>query len=359
LKDTTLTLALFTPEDDVRPVFLTGNFNGWVTRDERFRMQKIRAGHYEYTFSATPTTSETFEYKYAKGGWEAEELAPDGYPRSNRRMESPRGKVHDVVPQWKHHNGKYDPQYYPDIQIVSHHFHLPQLRRKRRISVLLPWDYHSSNKRYPVLYLQDGQNLFENNATFGTWGLDTQLAALAQAGKETFIVVAIDHGGRERIQEFSPYDSQQWGEGLGMDYAQFLAKTLKPHIDTHFKTLPEREHTGIGGSSMGGLISIYAGLLFPEVYSKFMIFSPSLWAAPNVYFEPVRFSPFHETKIYLYAGGKEGPRVLANVEKFKEALESRGYEPSKMNIELSTDPHGKHTESRWGAEFPKAASWLF
>lgn len=356
---TRLKLELYTPDDDVRPVFLTGSFNGWATRDERFKMMKIKDGHYEYTFDEVPPTVDGFEYKYVKGGWEAEELAPDGYPPSNRRMESPRGKVRDVVPKWKRHSGSYDPQFYPDIQIVSRRFNVPQLRRRRRISVLLPWDYHHANKRYPVLYLQDGQNLYENSAPFGTWGVDKQLAALAQRGKGNFILVAIDHGGRDRIREFSPYDSQKWGEGLGVDYARFLAETLKPYIDTHFRTLPDREHTGIGGSSMGGLISIYAGLIFPEVFSKFMIFSPSLWAAPKVYFEPVRFSPYAETKIYLYAGGKEGAGVLTNVRRFKEAMESRGYDPSRLKIQISSDPQGRHTESRWGVEFPKAVDWLF
>jgi predicted alpha/beta superfamily hydrolase len=356
---TTLKLELYTPDDDVRPVFLTGNFNGWATRDERFRMLKLKEGHYEYTFDEVPPSVEGFEYKYVKGGWEAEELAPDGFPPSNRRMVSPRGKVRDVVPRWKRHSGAYDPQFYPDIQIVSRRFNVPQLRRRRRISVLLPWDYHTSGKRYPVLYLQDGQNLFENSAPFGTWGVDKQLAALSERGKGGFILVAIDHGGRERIREFLPYDSQKWGEGLGMDYARFLAETLKPHIDSHFRTLPDREHTGIGGSSMGGLISIYAGLLFPETYSKFMIFSPSLWAAPKVYFEPVRFSPYAETRIYLYAGGKEGAGVLTNVRRFKDAMEGRGYDPSRLKIQISSDPNGRHTESRWGEEFPKAVNWLF
>jgi predicted alpha/beta superfamily hydrolase len=118
-----------------------------------------------------------------------------------------------------------------------------------------------------VLYLQDGQNLFENDAPFGTWGVDKQLAALAQRGKGDLIVVAIDHGGKERIKEFSPYDSQKWGEGLGRDYAKFLTETLKPYIDGRFRTQTGREYTGIGGSSMGGLISIYAGIMFPETYS--------------------------------------------------------------------------------------------
>lgn len=354
-----LKLELFTPDDDTRPVFLTGNFNGWATRDERFKMMKVKEGVYEYTFDTVPPMVEAFEYKYVKGGWEAEELAQDGYPPANRRMEIPKGKVRDVVPKWKRHSAGYDPKFYPDIQILSRRFNVPQLRRRRRISVLLPWDYQQSGKRYPVLYLQDGQNLFEDNAPFGTWGVDKKLAALAGAGKGDFILVAIDHGGRDRIKEYMPYTHQKWGEGLGMDYARFLAETLKPYIDSHFRTLPDREHTGIGGSSMGGLISIYAGLLFPQVYSKFMIFSPSLWAAPKLYFEPVRFSPFSETKIYLYAGGKEGAGVLSNVYRLKESMENKGYDHSRLKIQVASDPNGRHTESRWGQEFPKAVEWLF
>lgn len=353
-----LTLDLFTPNDDARPVFLTGTFNAWTTRDERFKMLKVKDGHYQFTFKEIPHTSEPFEYKYVKGGWEAEELGQDGFPPVNRRMEVPRGKVADVVPRWKQHTEGYDPQFYPDIQIVAKRFNVPQLRRRRRIAVMLPWNYHQTTRHYPVLYLQDGQNLFEDDAPFGTWGVDKRLAALAQKGKGDFIVVAIDHGGKERIKEFSPYHSPRWGEGLGRDYARFLAETLKPHIDKHFRTLPDRQHTGIGGSSMGGLISIYAGLMFPEVYSKFMIFSPSLWASPKIYTEPMYFAAFDSpTKIYLYGGSQEGSGMLPNLKKFKEAAEraSRG----RTQVRLETDPEGKHNEARWGREFPKAATWLF
>ncbi|HRI58536.1 MAG TPA: alpha/beta hydrolase-fold protein [Saprospiraceae bacterium] len=353
-----LTLDLFTPNDDARPVFLTGSFNAWVTHDDRFKMLKIKDGHYQYTFNEIPPTGEPFEYKYVKGGWEAEELGQDGHPPVNRRMEVPRGKVADVVPRWKQHTAGYDPQFYPDIQIVAKRFNVPQLRRRRRISVLLPWNYKQTNHHYPVLYLQDGQNLFEDGAPFGTWGVDKRLAALAQHGKGDFIVVAIDHGGKERIKEYSPYHSQRWGEGLGRDYARFLAETLKPHIDKNFRTLPDRQHTGVGGSSMGGLISIYAGLMFPQVYSKFMIFSPSLWASPKIYSEPMYFAAFDSpTKIYLYGGSREGAGMVTNLNNFKDAAERAGH--GRAQVRLVTDPKGKHNEARWGEEFPKAAEWLF
>lgn len=354
-----ITVDLFTPDDDARPVFLTGNFNNWLTHDDRYRMSKLKEGHYQYQFAELSPTQLPLEYKYVKGGWEAEELAQNGTPSFNRRYDQAEGKVKDTVPQWKKHGTGYDPKFYPDIQIVSSRFDVPQLRRRRRISVLLPWDYAVSGQRYPVLYLQDGQNLFEDSAPFGTWGVDKHLARLAQRGKGQFIVVAIDHGGRDRIREFSPYDSQRWGTGLGRSYAQFLAETLKPHIDAKFRTRPEREHTAVGGSSMGGLISIYAGLMYPHVYSRFMIFSPALWVSPKLYFEPVNFSKVEPTRIYLYAGGKEGASMVENANRFKDNMEKRGYDPHKMRLRLEVDPHGKHNEARWGQEFPKAAEWLF
>ena len=167
-----------------------------------------------------------------------------------------------------------------------------------------------------------------------------------------------DHGGKERIQEYSPYDSQHWGEGLGREYAGFLAETLKPHIDKNFRTLTDRAHTGIGGSSMGGLISIYAGLMFPQVYSKFMIFSPSLWASPKIYAEPMQFATFDSpTKIYLYGGSREGSNMVPNLKRFKDSVEKSSH--GRAHIRMEIDPHGRHNEDRWGAEFPKAAEWLF
>jgi predicted alpha/beta superfamily hydrolase len=354
-----LTLELRTPLDDLRPVYIVGNFNGWTVRDERYKMEKTAEGHYRFVFEGPLHLNQPLEYKYAKGGWESEELDRKGHPPGNRRIEARRGHVRDVVPQWKQHAGWYNAAFYPDIRVVAKRFNLPQLRRRRRISVLLPWNYDQSDRRYPVLYLQDGQNLFEPHAPFGTWGVDKQLAALAQAGYGEFIVVAIDHGGKDRIKEFFPYHSVRWGEGLGRDYARFLAETLKPYIDQHFRTLPGRQYTGIGGSSMGGLISAYAGILYPHTFSKYMIFSPSLWIANHIYTESENFARLPDTKIYFYAGGREGAGMVPNAHRFREAVTRRGYAPGHLDFRLEVDPQGQHNEPRWGQEFPKAAKWLF
>ena len=110
---------------------------------------------------------------------------------------------------------------------------------------------------------------------------------------------------------------------------------------------------------MGGLISIYAGLMYPEVYGKLMIFSPSLWVAPNIHFNAIRFEQPESSRIYLYAGGKESENMVPNIRRFKEALEQKGHEGQMMDFKLAIDPNGQHNEHRWGREFPSALEWLF
>ena len=134
----------------------------------------------------------------------------------------------------------------------------------RRISALLPHDYDETDKNYPVLYLQDGQNLFNPNAPYGDWAIDKSLTQLAQDGLKDLIIIAIDHGHEERVYEYSPYYNPLFGEGKGDAYLSFINETLIPYVSKKFRTKPGYENVGIGGSSMGGLISLYAGLKFPK-----------------------------------------------------------------------------------------------
>jgi predicted alpha/beta superfamily hydrolase len=247
----------------------------------------------------------------------------------------------------------------PKIQVISDKVKAPPLGRQRRIAVLLPYDYDYSGKHYPVLYLQDGQNLLENRSPYGNWHVDHRLSDMAEYGMNEIIVVAIDHAEEDRIREFSPPEVNKFGLSFGKQYARFITETLKSFVDENFRTLPERQHTGIGGSSMGGLISIYCGFLYPKVYGKMMIFSPSLWIAPKIYFHAIDFFNPFQTKIYLYGGGREGANMVPNIQRLKSALQRRGLDGSKIEFKLSIDPEGEHNEGRWGEEFPKAVEWLY
>ena len=300
------------------------------------------------------------EYKFVRGGWENQELDDFGNKTPNRILDNPDGTVYDIVPRWSNYGLDFNPAFLPKLHVISEVFEIPQLNKKRKISILLPHNYNKNpQKHYPVLYLQDGQNLFNPKSPYGNWAIDNRLAVLAEKGMGDVIVVAIDHGGSERINEFLPIKNARLGTMEGKKYVRFMAQTLKPYIDSHYRTLPDRSNTGIGGSSMGGLISIFAGLMFPKTFGKLMIFSPSLWVTRNVSFDTIQFFQPSATKIYVYAGGKESSNMLPNVKSFRDSLKNQGFDSSNVHFKLSVDPNGSHTENRWGQEFPKAIEWMF
>ena len=353
-----LTFNLFTRKDDDRPVYLTGNFNNWMPNDKQFQLKKLESGRYQLELQGQlMPTGQKLEYKYVKDGWTGEELNAAGMPTSNRSMLLAKGSVMDVVEQWKRPSGAFAPRFFPKIEIVSDKFSMPQLGKARRVSVLLPYNYYeNTTKQYPVVYLQDGQNLFEDEAPYGSWHLDDQLGKMAERNMGDVIVVAVDHGGADRIKEFSPSQSNKTKEGAGEKYAAFLAETLKPHIDQTFRTLADAQHTAIGGSSMGGLISLFAGIRYPHLFSKFLIFSPSLWVSEKIYAESADAEWIKGSKLYFYVGGKEGDSTVKNVEKIIAAISDKR---SDLALELDFQANGTHSESFWGEAFPKAAEWLF
>lgn len=358
MSGSSLSFELNTTEEEEKAVYLAGNFNDWKVSDPSYRMNKVAKGKYRFDFPANATLPKKIEYKYLRSDWDEVELDEYGNPTPNRTVDSDRTQIVDYVPRWKKNGLTYQPELLPEIRIISENFEIPQLIKTRRIAALLPHNYAQTDQRYPVLYLQDGQNLFDDYAPYGNWGLDKKLAVMAEKGQGDLIIVAIDHAEEERIAEFTPSANTKLGRGQGKKYVRFLADTLKPFIDKHFRTLPDRSNTGIGGSSMGGLISIYAGLMYPEVYSRLMIFSPSLWAAPNIHFHAINLEAASDVKIYLYAGGEESVNMIPNINNFRSAIEKQGIEVN-IDFKVSIDPKGKHNEARWGEEFPKAAEWLF
>jgi len=355
---TTLQLELTTGSDDDRPVFIAGNFNDWKARDERFRMISTAPGQFQFRFPKEMELPTPLEYKYLRGDWQEDEAGPYGESVENRILFRHLGIVKDQVPVWKRNGIAYKEKLLPQIEVLAEDFEIPQLIKTRRIAALLPHDYHSKEQHYPVLYLQDGQNLFDDYAPYGNWGVDKKLAMLTEKGMGDLIVVAIDHAEEERIKEFTPSYQTRLGRGQGKKYTRFLADTLKPFIDKEFRTLPGREYTGIGGSSMGALISIYAGMMYPEVYGRLMIFSPSLWVTPRIPFHAIALTEPLDARIYVYAGGKESKNMIPNVKRFKNEIE-RNAADVRMDFKLSIDPEGQHNEARWGEEFPKAVEWLF
>ncbi|GAB2788026.1 alpha/beta hydrolase-fold protein [Rhabdobacter roseus] len=357
----TLRLELTTPIDDERPVYISGNFCAWDPEPEPYRMQRIAAGRYVFNFPDDQELPDPIEYKYTRGGWDQAELQTNGYGVPNRTARKQKGWVHDYVPRWavKPPEGE-EVSMMPQVETLSELFTTPQFPRPRRVHVLLPYDYnHHPGRRYPVLYLTDGQNLFGEGSSFGNWGIDKQLAVLAEKGKADVIIVAIEHGEDERMRELSPYDNARLGKGEGAHFLRFIINVLKPKVDSLYRTLPDRLHTGLGGSSLGGLLSVYAALMYPHVFGKLMIFSPSLWLSERVFFDAIHFFEPYATRMYLYGGGEEGGQMVPKLKQLRETIKGQGFGYDRVEIKLSVDPKGEHSEERWGEEFPKALEWLF
>ena len=237
-------------------------------------------------------------------------------------------------------------------------FYIPQLDRFRRIWIYLPPDYEVSEKFYPVLYMHDGQRIFDDSTDRFSkeWQVDETLNELFAAGDSGIIVVGIDHGGTQRIDEYSPWVVTNFGGGEGSLYVDFIVNTLKPYIDSNYRTRPEREFTSIMGSSMGGLISMYAAIEHQNVFSKAGIFSPSFWFSDEAFTHVTSTRKQFDMRFYLIAGEPE-TTIVPGMTTMYNTLQEAGFSQSEMFFMIHPDGH--HIAEYWGREFPNAYQWLF
>ncbi|MBI2282496.1 MAG: alpha/beta hydrolase [Bacteroidetes bacterium] len=340
-------------QDDI---YVAGNFNNWNPKDENYKL-KAFAGNRK-SLVIKNLAAGTYAFKFSRGAGDRFETTADGRDINDRILE-----VNEDVSQeftiagWKDDYPVVPKKYTasPQVRIMDTAFLMPQLNRKRRIWVYLPKGYATSSKIYPVLYMQDGQNLFnEQTAAFGEWGVDECLDSLQQKTGKECIVVGIDNGGENRLREYNPYDHPQFGKGEGKAYAEFLAQTLKPYIDTKYRTKKGPENTFVAGSSMGALISLYAMMQYPSVFGASGIFSPSFSQAPDIYVDAEKFTTTAQSRFYLYAGGKESPTLEADLQKMSDILQKK----QRFVIRKVISPLGQHNETYWRQEFAAFYQWL-
>ncbi|UAA38313.1 alpha/beta hydrolase [Paraneptunicella aestuarii] len=246
-----------------------------------------------------------------------------------------------------------------NVQVLENVLTIPQLNRSRTIRLYLPPDYEQSNVHYPVVYMHDGQNLFDNStAPYGEWQIDESLNELARDSQFNIIVVGIDNGGDDyRLHELSPWENKEYGKAEGEEYAEFIVKTLKPYIDQRYRTLPERENTAIFGSSMGGLISHYLAFNYPEVFGKVGILSPSYWYSEQVFDFTYSHQPEQSLAIYMATGAKEPEIMRDNHRKMLRVFSETGSD--NINVRAHIVAEADHNESFWSNEFKLGILWLF
>jgi len=228
----------------------------------------------------------------------------------------------------------------------------PQLKSSKTIFIYLPKGYDTSGKSYPVLYMHDAQNLFDKALSFaGEWEIDETLDKL----QLPLIVVGIAHGNEKRLEELTPFPHEKYGGGNADAYLDFVTQTLKPHIDNNYRTKPQREHTGMMGSSLGGLVSFYAPIRHPEIFGKVGVFSPSFWISDEIYHLMER-TPFYPARIYMLCGDAESDHLVGDIQRMQALLL-----PKTVSEQLVVKiiPEGKHNEDFWKSQFGEAAVWLF
>lgn len=339
-------------------IYMAGSVNGWNPVDNNSIMQPDGFGALQLVI---PEGTGTVEYKFTRGSWATVEGNATGGFLPNRTFTftgSPQ-TLNLTIQSWEDITGGSNSTAASNVQILSSNFYMPQLDRNRRIWLYLPPDYFSSTKNYPVLYMKDGQNLFDNLTSFsGEWEVDETLNTLFEQGDYGAIVVGIDNGGSERLNEYSPWVNAQYGGGQGDEYMEFIAETLKPYIDENFRTRPEPEMNALIGSSMGALIATYGGCEYPNLFGKIGSFSPAYWFALsdlNSYLENT--STLSNQRVYFVAGENESSTMVPNITTIRTTMQNNGL--STSNTFTKIDSYGTHSENYWRGEFGAAYQWLF
>ncbi|MEM1319820.1 MAG: alpha/beta hydrolase-fold protein [Bacteroidota bacterium] len=347
-----------TPAED--NIHIVGSFNNWNPADDNYILTNNGDGTYEISFSPSPGT---IAFKFARGSWDFVEGNADGgfLPDRTTNYDGSPTTLELTILSWEDIPAGVSTAA-ANVSILDDDFYMPQLDRDRRIWLYLPPDYATSGKRYPVLYMHDGQNLFDDQTAFsGEWKVDESLNALHANGDYGIIVVGIENGGARRGDEYSPWEAslqgQQFG-GEGDEYVDFIVNTLKPHIDSNYRTKPEREYTGIMGSSLGGLISHYAAIEYQEVFGKAGIFSPSFQYFDEAYEQVSTAGHQEDFRYYMLAGGQEGGgSVVTAINRMYDTLLVAGFDMEELQQVVKSD--GQHSEWFWAREFPAAYEWLF
>ncbi len=358
----------FIIEDDGEPAdsiyYLAANVNGWKPNDTNYQFKKKEDGIFYLTTVFAKATQ--LEFKFTRGSWQKVECSSNGTDITNRILKTDTAtNIVCKINGWVDKLGRREKQNTATAQvsIIDTAFFIPQLNRNRRVWVYLPRGYAKAKQRYPVLYMHDGQNLFnEQTAGFGQeWGVDEIVDSLIAKGKTAAIVIGIDNGGQTRMNEYNPYlfiwktesDTKTFVPE-GDAYLSFITETLKPYIDKNYRTLSSKQNTAIAGSSMGGLIACYAALKYPQVFGKVGVFSPAFWTAPQIKQLTHAVTTAVNGKFFFYMGQNEGDTYVADMNEVAEKLGAN----SAAMIYSVIDSNGQHNEIYWRKWFAEFYVWI-
>lgn len=346
-------------------IYITGNFNAWNPQDAQYilRPNSQEEGKYSIQLENIPTG--VLEYKFTRGSWQTLECSTEGrLINLHDYIVNKEATIENTIQAWR---DQYPASTAPEDLIVLENFVMPELNRTRAIRIYLPKNYATSQRQYPVWYMHDGQDLFDEALSEGRlgpveWEVDETIERLG----DNYIIVGIDHEYEKnrREKEYSFFPTSQTPIVEGKQYMAFIVNTLKPYIDANYRTSSDKENTGIAGGSLGGLISLYGGLTYPEVFGKIGVFSPSLWQdnqnvqAYLASFSIQQIEQIQEQHYFFYAGGRENRKIgggqVVHMDQDVLAFVKQIEAQFQINNKVKIDPMGKHGAWYWQQAF----SWM-
>ncbi len=372
-RDAMLTFKVHVPESTPPDacVFIAGNVEMLGPWDPG-KIELGRIGEHLYAITLVLPVEAELRYKFTRGSWETVEKGPDFDEIADRELTV----VGDEdVPVWVDNWRDFAPrrEVHTVVGNLRTHFDFPatKLGNKRTILVYLPEGYdEDSETRYPVLYMHDGQNLFDAATSYigVEWNVDETLTRMIVSGRvEPLIVVGI-HNTVDRAFEYTPAPDKARGGGGASLYADFIVNDLKPFIDLNYRTRPGRQHTGVMGSSLGGLVSLFLTWEHPDVFSKVGALSTSYgWAGGQILSYIGGRSVPGGAKVWLDVGTAEdqtdrnGDGVPDSIElhrRMRDILMRKGLS-IPGTLRYVEDEGAVHNERAWAARFPRAVEFLF
>ena len=349
-------------------VHIAGDFQGWDPGSEDHALTRQDDGRYAITLELDRGINIAF--KFTRGSWETVEKGPEGEEIGNRTLTLDASGTHEfTVVRWA--DGTPPPSTITgNIETTV----MPGFLGGRRIWVYLPPDYGTDTEaRYPVLYMFDGQNVFDAATSFvGEWKVDETLEQLIPDGDvRPIIVVAVDHGGEQRRAEYTPWANPEDGGGQGTAHLQAFGDTLIPYIDQTYRTVATREGRALAGSSLGGLMSLYAAYEHDDVFGQVAALSPSLWwddEHMRRHADAAGAKP--AVRVYMDMGTLEEGNVvdedpdngiddyIDQLRAMRDELVSQGF-VLDADLKVVEDQDARHSETYWAMRFPDVLRWLF
>lgn len=344
--------------------YLTGSFNNWKPADVLIGRIPAFGESVEVKVSAPKGL---FEYKFNRGNWETLASTSKGTLEGPIKVNLVSDTtVRASIDGWRDDFPASTAS--PQVHLINLIFHFPKLNVHRRVWVYLPEDYEKSNAKYPVLYMHDGQDLFDEATSKGRIGpLEWQVDEAIDRAAKKAIVVAVAHAEdiQQRQNEYFVQPTSRFPNPVGEDYLADIVEVLKPYIDRNYRTKSDRKHTAMAGSSVGGLLTFYAGLKYPEVFGTVGVLSPSIWLDEGNIAKAIDAHKVEKKRVqpnfYFYGGGNEnrlkpdGTRVQMHddINDILTQLRASG----RKEVEVTINPEGRHGAWYWQKAFPHFYDW--